>query len=458
MGQYYYAYFRGDERVRHCTKECPKDQGVLHTGRRSDWLACYIGYSIDKAINETIRIRAYNFITEKYDTVKDEAENQYQSLLKAPFCPEEAPYGATSDINWATGTITCKTSCNSDNELISYNRSIKLPTFNEDGTKKIDGDVGKDANGDGGGEANDGTETNADDDTDTDGDDDGDGDGGNGDGQNNDKKDVEDDLNKEDDSLEKGYIYTICFTSNRCPNVEEQTLYAENKTVGELTTNRCIGTCPVGVGYIAEVPSTSLNTFACNYDFKCPKAAPYVYEYINIVMGTYEYGEHPGNFSSASGKFVAHRNRNYYDEFQEEYEPEEELVYTGDEEGDSEGITKTLATRCYKACSKLNGIIYNLRDLQESDPEKAKRYTTGFCFNSTKRCMDTNHFRRIRSDGLHATITCVSKCEKYDGYILKVNTLKDAYKEIFKGSEVNNKYFPDNPSNICLYGIFNQEQ
>eukprot|EP00826_Nyctotherus_ovalis_P025467 TRINITY_DN1973_c0_g3_i1.p1 TRINITY_DN1973_c0_g3~~TRINITY_DN1973_c0_g3_i1.p1 ORF type:complete len:357 (-),score=14.11 TRINITY_DN1973_c0_g3_i1:454-1524(-) len=342
-----------------------------------------------------------------------------------PFCPSNHPFGKTADISWATGTITCSETCDASEGLISHNRTIM-------------------------------------------------------------------------DSIGE-YVYTICFTSFRCPNTEDQTLYAENttesitrekfaedgpvRTKGSLT---CIGVCSTDYGFIAEVASSSSPSYSCNLDHKCPRTAPYIYENIHLIMGRHEYGvvggsrtvfeESPAESSSrilddiSMGNYL---NYLYYDEFQEEYshhkppEVDDKIALLKDEHGNilESYESYPYATRCYKTCTKLNGIIYDSSAVKD-ETNKLYNYTTGFCHNSTKYCLNQTHFRRIRSDGYHSTITCIEECTRLDGYILRIDELKEIYKEdkdrfnFDSDTTVDNffaattaKEYKNQASDMCFYGI-----
>jgi len=396
-----------DEISRRCTTECPKKKGVLDVGDLEDKLVCYINYSLRESENDKVRFEEYDHIKRQY---KPHDEKTHKESSKF-FCQRHVPFGATADVSWNTGTITCQESCTYEEGIVSEYRRIKI--------------------------------------------------GNNAD----------------------SFIFSICYTSFRCPNDDDdQVLYAMNKVEGDppfdhLNQIYCIGDCYTNKGFIAEVPMGSSVTLSCNLDYKCPSTAPYVYEFISMKIGEINYNlENP---QCHTGSCPMMQTIHYYEEFEEDYKQNyerfKEKVYIN-----AIGGINNLATKCAKACTRLDGILYATSDLSSADDISHdykrlgpwRNYDRGFCYNSTKRCLNSKDYRRIRSDGLHSTITCVKRCNRYDGYILEIEELINAYlkreeirPEITKilnqpegtNKEINeatikDEFFPNEPSDICLHG------
>jgi len=425
-----------DEISRRCTTECPKSKGVIDLGEPEGKLACYIGYTSDETKNKIPEVKGYNHTRKKYCKNAKTFTNH--------FCRKDMPFGLTADVSWNTGTITCNKTCTHKEGIVSKYKKIKI-------------------------------------------------------------------------SEEEHFTFSICYTSFRCPNEEAQVLYAANRSDGKLPRYQnddddcdgdnnddcdkddcdddnnkkndeiyCIGRCNTKTGFIAEVSMGPSVTFSCIFDHKCPLTAPYVYEFIRTKIGEVRY-EHKGSyfggrFATSQGPMM--QTLDYYEEFEEEYAQgfEEDYkrfqipVYINAIDGSNK-----LATKCAKACTRLDGILYATSDLSSAndishDYKKLgpwRNYNRGFCYSSTKRCLNSNDYRRIRSDGLHSTITCVKRCNHNDGYILKIEELIKAYleveeirpelikilnqpgrgtnKQINRGT-IEAEFFPNDPSDICLYG------
>ena len=439
-----------DEISRKCTTECPKSKGVIDLGQPKGRLACYIGYSSDKAKNDAVEVKGYNHIRRKY------CKNA--KTFTKHFCREDMPFGVTADVSWNTGTITCNKTCTNQQGIVSKYKKIKIS--------------------------------------------------------------------------DESFTFSICYTSFICPNEDAQVLYAMNRSDGRRPDYRhndcddedddnnnddcydydcndyddddcsadkcddnydkkynsneryCIGKCNTKMGFIAEVPMGSSTTFLCITDYICPLTAPYVYEFIEAKIGKARYrhkdkGSYFDNrFATPEGPMM--RTLDYYEEFEEDYN-----AITMEVHINAIGGRNNLATKCAKTCTRLDGILYVTNDLSSADDIShdnkelgpLRNYERGFCYNSTKRCLNSEDYRRIRSDGLHSTITCVNKCNRHDGYILKIKELISAYFETEgirrEVTEILNKrrrerreetseeidehtikteFFPNEPSDICLYG------